>query len=135
MNKTTHIWFLENKNNKWNTGKQCFFVEINFSRILPKRFTFIIQELPLLIHKFQIYTFFIIWPISFYKNFIKTILALYSEYISKWWKERPNDENLFALFSVMTLFETMVIKVSKFSFLSHWRLRKLKTTFRSRCLY
>lgn len=59
------------------------FVEINFSRIQPKRFTFIIQELPFLIHKFQIYTFFITWPISFYKNFMKTILALYSEYISK----------------------------------------------------
>lgn len=83
MNKTTNVWFQKNKNNKWNTGKQCFFVEINFSRILPKRFTFIIQELPFLIHKFQIYTFFITWPISFYKNFMKTILALYSEYISK----------------------------------------------------
>lgn len=135
MNKTTHIWFLENKNNKWNTGKQCFFCRKKIFTNSTEEIYFHYTRVTFPNTKISNLYIFHYWPISFYKNFMKTILALYSEYISKWWKERPNDENLFALFSVMTLFETMVIKVSKFSFLSHWRLRKLKTTFRSKCLY
>lgn len=47
-------------------------------------------------------------------------------FISKWWKEISDDEIFWFFFFEMILFETRSIKVSKFNFQSHWRIRILK---------
>lgn len=56
-------------------------------------------------------------PFIFHKKTMNTISDDFSE--SKRWKESPDYESLFAIFSEMTLFETGDIKVSAFNFLSH----------------